>query len=67
MNRLKSYTQFKESMVISSTDQPDEKLAKEKVNTTEEQLKEYKEKKPKIEQLYSVTKNPVEIETELSD
>lgn len=65
MNRLRSYTQFKEAMEISSTDQPDEKLAKEKVNTTGEHLKEYKEKKPKIEQLYSLTKNPVEIETEL--
>jgi hypothetical protein len=65
MKYLNKYTDFKEAMEISSTDQPDEKLAKEKVNTTEENLKEYKEKKPKIEQLYSTTKNPVEIEEEL--
>lgn len=65
MKRLRSYTRFKEAMEISSTDQPDEKLAKEKVNTTGEHLKEYKEKKTMIEQLYSLAKNPVEIETEL--
>lgn len=65
MKYLNTYKHFFEDIEVSSTDQPDEKLAKEKVNTTSDHLKEYKEKKPKIEQLYSVTKNPVEIETEL--
>lgn len=64
MKYLKSYKTF-EALQIDTGDQPDEKRLKERVNLTEKQIKEYKEKKPKIDQLYSITKNPVEIESEL--
>jgi hypothetical protein len=65
MKYLNKYVDFKESFDISSTDAPDEKLAKEEINSTEENLKEYKEKKSMIEQIFSSGKDASEIDTEL--
>ena len=65
MKYLNKYVDFKESFDISSTDAPDEKLAKEEINSTEENLKEYKDKKSMIEQIFSSDKNESEIDTEL--
>jgi selenocysteine-specific translation elongation factor len=65
MKYLNKYVDFKESFDISSTDTPDEKLAKEEINSTEENLKEYKEKKSMIEQIFSSGKDASEIDTEL--
>jgi len=65
MKYLNKYHKFFEDIKVDSTDLPDEKRAKEGVNDQQQYLKEYKEKKPKIEQLYSSTSNPVEIEGEL--
>lgn len=65
MKYLKKYDFFKEVLAISTTDRPDEKLAKQSLNDVESDLKEYREKKPKIDQLYNSTKNDLEIEQEL--
>lgn len=65
MKYLKKYDLFNELLTISTTDKPDEKLAKQSINDVETDLKEYKEKKPKIDQLYNSTKNDLEIEQEL--
>ena len=65
MKHLKNFSLFKESIDIKDTDQPDEKLAKEQLNKTEEYLAQYKKLKPKIEQIYNVTKNPIEVQTQL--
>ncbi len=65
MKYLRKYDFFKEVLNISTTDRPDEKLAKQSANEIEADLKEYKEKKPKIDQLYNATKNNLEIEQKL--
>jgi hypothetical protein len=65
MKHLKNFSLFKEAIDIKDTDQPDEKLAKEQLNKTEEYLDQYKKLKPKIEQIYNVTKNPIEVQTQL--
>ncbi len=65
MKYLRKYDFFKEVLNISTTDRPDEKLAKQSANEIEADLKEYKEKKPKIDQLYNSTKNNLEIEQKL--
>jgi hypothetical protein len=65
MKHLKNFSLFKEAIDIKDTDQPDEKLAKEQLNKTEEYLAQYKKLKPRIEQIYNVTKNPIEVQTEL--
>lgn len=64
MKYLKSFSKF-EGLEISDTDLPDEKKGKEKINDIEQNIKDYKQKKPQIEQLYASTKNPVEIEEKL--
>jgi len=68
MIHLVKYKKFKESFDVSPTDQPDVKMAKEKMNTVEEQFKEYNQKKPLIDQVYVKTdkkKTNLEIESEL--
>lgn len=65
MKHLKNYTLFREALAISMTDRPDEKLAKQNLNDVESDLKEYKQKKPQIDQLYNSTKNSLEIEQKL--
>jgi hypothetical protein len=64
MKYLRTFSKF-ESMTIDIGDEPDVKKGKERYNQIELQLKEYKEKKSKLEQLYSMTKNALEVETEL--
>ena len=65
MRYLRKYDFFKEALAISTTDRPDEKLAKQSVNDLEADLKEYNAKKTQIDQLYNSTKNNLEIEQQL--
>jgi hypothetical protein len=65
MRYLRKYDFFKEVLNISTTDKPDEKLAKQSANDVEADLKEYNSKKPQIDQLYNSTKNNLEIEQQL--
>lgn len=62
MKHLKKYKIFFEDIQIDPADLPDEKKAKEGVNDQQKFLKDYKTLKPKIEQLYASTSNPLEIE-----
>jgi len=66
MKYLKKYHFFSEEVgyEVKNTDKPDVKLAKEKMNTVNDQFKEYNEKKPIIDTLYS--KSP-STEKEISD
>ena len=65
MRYLKKYNIFFEDIEVQSTDLPDEKRAKEGVNDQQQFLKDYKDLKPKIEQLYASTSNALEIENGL--
>ncbi len=70
MRYLKKYTIFLEEdeFEVKDTDQADVKMAKEKMNTIQEQFKEYTQKKPLIDQVYIKTdkkKTKEEIESEL--
>lgn len=65
MRYLRKYDFFKEALAISTTDRPDEKLAKQSANDIEADLKEYNAKKTQIDQLYNSTKNNLEIEQKL--
>ena len=70
MKYLKKYTIFLEEdeFEVKDTDQADVKMAKEKMNTIQEQFKEYTQKKPLIDQVYIKTdkkKTKEEIESEL--
>jgi hypothetical protein len=65
MRYLRKYDFFKEVLTTSTTDRPDEKLAKQSVNDIEADLKEYNAKKTQIDQLYNSTKNNLEIEQKL--
>ena len=65
MRYLRKYDFFKEALAVSTTDRPDEKLAKQSANDIEADLKEYNAKKTQIDQLYNSTKNNLEIEQKL--
>ena len=65
MRYLRKYDFFKEALALSTTDRPDEKLAKQSANDIEADLKEYNAKKTQIDQLYNSTKNNLEIEQKL--
>jgi hypothetical protein len=65
MRYLRKYDFFKEVLNISTTDRPDEKLAKQSANEIEFHLNKYPKGKQSIEQLYNSTKNDLEIEKEL--
>lgn len=65
MKYIKKYKIFFEDIAIQPTDLPDEKRAKEGVNDQKKFLKDYKDLKPKIEQLYASTSNALEIENGL--
>lgn len=65
MKYLKKYHLFFEVIAISETDRPDEKLAKQSANDFEADLKEYKTKRPQIDQLYNSTKTNLEIDQQL--
>jgi len=52
MKYLKNYKIFLESFQISDSDEPDVKLAKEKMNTLESQISYYKANKSKIDSIY---------------
>jgi hypothetical protein len=65
MNYIKNYKIFLESFQISDSDEPDVKLAKEKMNTLESQISYYKANKSKIDSIYSNSENNEEIEKEL--
>ncbi len=65
MKYLTDFTLFSEKMDISSSDRPDEKLAKENLNELEFHLGKYPKGKQLIDQLYKSTKIDLEIEKEL--
>jgi hypothetical protein len=65
MRYLRKYDFFKEVLNISTTDRPDEKLAKQSANDVEADLKEFGQKKTLIDQVYNSTKNSLEIEQQL--
>jgi hypothetical protein len=70
MIHLVKYKKFKESFDVSPTDQPDVKMAKEKMNTIQDQFKEYTQKKPLIDKVYVKTekkKTNEVIESELEN
>lgn len=52
MKYLKKYNSFKENFEILDTDEPDLKMAKEKMNDLKNKLSDYKSKKSSLEQLY---------------
>jgi hypothetical protein len=52
MKRLKKYREFLEKIEISDSDQPDTKMAKEKMNSLEDNIIEFNQKKQLIESLY---------------
>jgi hypothetical protein len=64
MKYIKKYKLFIEAdeFDIQTTDTPDIKMAKEKMDTIEEQFAEYRTKKITIDQLYLNTKDDSEIE-----
>lgn len=65
MRYLRKYDFFKEALAISTTDRPDEKLAKKGINDIEANLKEFVQKKTLIDQIYNSTKNSLEITQKL--
>jgi hypothetical protein len=67
MKYIKKYKLFIEAdeFDIQTTDTPDIKMAKEKMDTIEKQFVEYKTKKITIDQIYLNTKDDSEIEEEL--
>jgi len=65
MRYLRKYDFFKEVLTTSTTDRPDEKLAKQGINDIEADLKEFGQKKTLIDQVYNSTKNSLEIEQQL--
>ena len=62
---LRKYDFFKEVLTTSTTDRPDEKLAKQSANDIEADLKEFGQKKTLIDQVYNSTKNSLEITQKL--
>ena len=65
MRYLRKYDFFKEALAVSTTDRPDEKLAKQGINDIEADLKEFGQKKTLIDQVYNSTKNSLEITQKL--
>ena len=65
MRYLRKYDFFKEVLTTSTTDRPDEKLAKQSANDIEADLKEFGQKKTLIDQVYNSTKNSLEITQKL--
>ena len=65
MRYLRKYDFFKEALAVSTTDRPDEKLAKKVINDIESNLKEFVQKKTLIDQIYNSTKNSLEITQKL--
>lgn len=65
MRYLRKYDFFKEALAVSTTDRPDEKLAKQSINDTDADLKEFGQKKTLIDQVYNSTKNSKEITQKL--
>ena len=55
-----------EAFDVLTTDTPDVKMAKQKMETITKQLAEYKTKKPLIDAVYTKTKDPSLIESELT-
>lgn len=73
MKRLQNYKTFLENITpvdpelkINDTDAPDVKMDKEKLATLKEQLLEYKNKKPLIDNLFLKQTDPAVIESELT-
>lgn len=73
MKILKNYKTFFENITpvdpelkINDTDAPDVKMSKEKLATLKEQLLEYKNKKPLIDNLFAKQTDPTVIESELT-
>ncbi len=65
MKRLKKYKEFLEKVEVKDTDQPDTKMAKEKMNSLEDNITEFNQKKGLIESLYknkSIDSNKLEEE-----
>ena len=62
MKYLKKFEAFD----VLNTDTPDVKMAKQKMETITKQLAEYKTKKPLIDVVYTKTKDPSLIESELT-
>ena len=62
MKYLKKFEAFD----VLNTDTPDVKMAKQKMETITKQLAEYKTKKPLIDAVYTKTKDPSLIESELT-
>ncbi len=52
MKHLRNYTQFLEKFEITDSDEPDVKMAKEKMNSLEEQFNEFNQKKASIDSVY---------------
>lgn len=51
--RIQKYKQFRENLSINPSDNPANKIAKEDVNKTEDNLKEYKNKQAQLTSLYT--------------
>jgi hypothetical protein len=52
MKRLKKYKEFLEKVEVKDTDQPDTKMAKEKMNSLEDNITEFNQKKTDIDNIF---------------
>jgi hypothetical protein len=57
MRYIKKYNLFKEDFEVGNTDAPDIKISKERMNTVMLQVKDYKQKKSLVDQLYTSTRD----------
>jgi hypothetical protein len=67
MKYLKKFNSFSEALEVKTTDSTDVKFSKEKMNSTEQWLKEYNQKKSTIDQVYKTEKNPEAREQKLKN